>query len=139
MTPQQKHAWFNLIVFTTVLVAYLGLVPFVGTRAALGAMGLCGFWGLGVVFYRKKRGMLAFDERDKQIHGFSLGLAYAVFWVCFVAACMIPWGVFSWYGWESISIEVLPWLVFGGMIVVTVSQSVAILVKYGRSDAGATK
>jgi len=137
MTAQQKHAWFNLIVFAAVLLAYLALVPIVGTRAALGAAGLCGFWGLGNIFYCKKSGEPVFDERDMQIHSFSVKLAYAVFWVCFVAACMIPWGIYFWHGRETISIDVLPWLAFGGMMVVTVSQSLAVLLKYGRSETGA--
>ena len=131
MSPQQKHAWFNLAVFASALAAYLSLIPLIGVSRAFGAFGICGVWGLGVFFYRKKRAHLVVDERDEQIGRRSVLVAYAAFWLFFVATCMITWGVLHWRGQNSISIYVLPNLVFGGMFVVVVTQSVATLAQYG--------
>jgi hypothetical protein len=135
MTPQQKHSWFNLVIFTLALTAYVALIPQLGNPRALGAFGICGFWGLGGLFYRKKRAGLVLDEREEEIGRRSLVLAYSVFWLSFVGGCMIPWGVLHWQGQDSISISVLPHLVFGGMCVVVVTQSVATLAQYGRTGS----
>ncbi len=133
MTAQQRNAWYNLLVFAVAVAAYLVLVPLIGFSRAWGAFGLCGLWGFGVLFYKRKRGRLVQDERDEQIGRRSLLFAYSVFWLYFVGACMIPWGLLFFRGEESISVHVLPHLVFGGMIVVVLAQSVAILIQYGRT------
>ena len=84
MTPQQRYAWFNLVVFAVSLGAYLVLVPWVGVSKAWGAFGLFGLCGFGVLFYRKKPGHPVMDERDQQIGRRSVLLAYSVFWLFFV-------------------------------------------------------
>ena len=50
---------------------------------------------------------------------------------------MALWGVNLHRGEESISIHVLPHIVFGGMIVFLVTQSIAILLQYGRTESRA--
>jgi len=80
------------------------------------------------------------DERDQLVNLRAVLAGYSVFWICFVAACMITWGVFR-YGkyQETVSVDVLPMLVGGGMIVLFVSRSVAILVQYGWSSGRESK
>jgi hypothetical protein len=55
--------------------------------------------------------------------------AYATFWVLFVAAAMVPWFVTGPNG--AITVNYLPWMVFGGMFVVMLVQALATLQQYG--------
>jgi hypothetical protein len=74
------------------------------------------------------------DERDQFVGLRAVLAGYSIFWVCFVAACMTTWGVLRYCKYQdTVSVDVLPLLVGGGMIVFMVSQSVAILIQYGRS------
>jgi hypothetical protein len=134
VTPQQKMAWFNLAVFGLAVLVYLGLCPVLGPVPALGAMGVCGFWGLGGVFFRKRQpGDVVLDERDRLISLRAQLAGLWVFWECFVLGCVGGWAVIRyWYHRETIAVEVLPLLVFAGMAVFTVAQSIGILVQYGR-------
>ena len=73
----------------------LALTPF-GGRGALGGFGLLGLLGLGPLFFRRKGGGVVLDERDQEISRRSLLVAYTVFWLVFVAACVsLP----AFYGW----------------------------------------
>jgi hypothetical protein len=102
MNRQQKIAWFNLIVVLLALglsVAAFAIFHFVlglpVNRAASGFafIGIMGFSGLSPVFFRKDKSKVQFDERDTAIQRKAVGLSYAIFWVLFIAAAMIPWFV----------------------------------------------
>lgn len=128
MNTQQRKAWFDLGVFAAALAAYLVLLPLVGALPALGSLGLLGLWGLGgQIFYHRRGRWIVFDEREEEILRRSTAIAYNVFWIAFVAGCMIPWSVLFRRGQETISVQVLPHLVFGGLIVVMVTRAVATL------------
>jgi len=133
MTRQQKMAWYNLAVFGVAVLAYLGLWPVLGPVPALGAVGVCGLWGLSPLFFRKPRGAVVVDERDQLISLRAQVAGLWIFWECFVAAVMLTWGISRWYDCQTISIDALPWLVFGGMIIYVVTHSIAVLAQYGRS------
>ncbi|MFC1554312.1 hypothetical protein ACFL7D_06740 [candidate division KSB1 bacterium] len=130
MVRQEKHAWFNLAVLVTAAAVFLILIPLVGVKPALGAVGLCGLWGLGPLFYRKKQdeSVVVIDERDQFIQRRAVIIAHAVFWVLFVLTCMLLWWMNKDNG--TISVEAFPMMAFGGFIIVTVVQSLATLIMY---------
>jgi hypothetical protein len=100
MNKAQRIAWFNLIVVLLALglsVAAFGILHFVlglpTSRAAAGFafIGIMGFAGLTPILFRKDRNSVQCDERDLMIHRKATIVAYASFWVLFVAAAMVPW------------------------------------------------
>ena len=110
------------------VIVVLALTPF-GGRGALGGFGLLGFLGLGPLFFRRKGGGVVLDERDQEISRRSLLVAYTVFWLVFVAACVsLP----AFYGWGgSVSVVVVQSSVFVAWMLVVGVSSVATLVQYG--------
>jgi hypothetical protein len=134
MSAAQKHAWFNLAVVAVTVVTVLALIPVLGPGAQ-GGFGLLAFLGFGPWFFRRRGGGVILDERDMEIQRRSLLLAYVVFWLAFVAACMsLP--VF--YGWSgSVPVIVVLSSIWCGMILVVGVTSVATLVMYamGETDA----
>ena len=131
MNVQQKVAWFNIAVFAAAVTAYGALVPVVGPSPALGAFGIVGLWGLTPFFYQGRKAEVLVDERDEFVNLRSFVAGAVIFWLCFVAACMTTWGVLRyWKHQETVSVDVLPFLVGGGMIVLMMSHSVAILIQY---------
>jgi hypothetical protein len=134
----QKMAWFNLIVVSLALglsVTAFAIFHFVlglpVSRAASGFafIGIMGFCGLNPVLFRKGESKVQFDERDTAIQRKAVIAAYATFWLLFVAAAMIPWFIIGPNG--TITVNYLPWMVFGGMFVVVLMQSIVTLTEYG--------
>jgi hypothetical protein len=149
MSPHQKAAWFSIAVFGASVLAYLVAVPVlahvfekpmsVAAVPALGVFGLYGLTGLSRRFYRtSSKEKVLLDERDHDIYRRANLTAFRVFWLFFVAACMTTWGVGRYVRHqETIPIDFAPMLVFAGMIVVLLTQSIAVLVLYGRGDSRA--
>ena len=134
MSVEQKCAWLIVGCFALALVGFLVLVPLIGVKAAVSAFGLFGFGGLGPLLFRKKRmpAEVAMDERDRMIaEKATLGGGMSSYMV-FILACMIPWFVYMFQGKKTISIHVLPLVVFCGGITFFVVRSVVILILYGR-------
>jgi hypothetical protein len=136
MSTGQKQAWFTLAIVGLCLVVVLACTPLIGFRGAQGGLGFLGLWGLGPILFRKIPGVVFWDERDGQIQIRSLVIAYSVFWVVFVMACLVA--SFS-YGGLGGAVPVL--LVgispFYGMILVLGVSSIASLLQYrwGGADA----
>lgn len=143
MNRAQKIARFNLIVVMMALilsVIAVGVLYFVvglPMRRAFGGFGfiaICGLTGLSPLLYKKEPGKVSFDERDLLIHKkASLG-AYSIFWFLFVLAAMIPFFVLGPKG--TISVKYLPTMVFGGMVIVILVQSIVTLEEYGWRNKG---
>lgn len=138
MNRMQKIAWFNLIAVSlalglSVVVFSIGYfifwVPARQAAAGFGFIGIIGLCGLSPVLFRKDKSKVQFDERDTAIQRKAVGFAYAIFWVLFVAATMIPWFIIGPNG--TITTNYLPWMVFGGMCVVMLLQSIVTLNEYG--------
>ncbi len=138
MNRMQKIAWFNLIVVSLALglsIAAFGAAYFIfglpANRAAggFGLIGLMGFAGLNPFMFRKEKSKVQFDERDTAIQRKAGIVAYSIFWVLFVAAAMVPWFIIGPNG--TITTNYLPWMVFGGMFVVMLVQSIVTLNEYG--------
>ena len=143
MNRAQKIARFNLIVIlialslSTIAVSVLYFVVGLPMRRALsglGFIGISGIMGLSPFLYKKKGDKVGFDERDLMImRNASLG-AYSIFWFLFVLAAMIPFSVLGPEG--MVSVKYLTAMVFGGMIIVVLVQSVITLVAYGWTGKG---
>jgi hypothetical protein len=138
MNRAQKIAWFTLIVLASALglsiavfcVGYFILgQPAHGAAAGFGFMGIMGFLGFTPILFQKDKAEVQCDERDVQIQRNAVVAAYATFWVLFVAAAMIPWFVTGPNG--TITVNYLPWMVFGGMFVVMLVQALVTLKQYG--------
>lgn len=138
MNRAQKTAWFTLIVLAVALglsiatfcVGYFVFgQPVQRSAAGFGFMGIMGLLGLVPLLFRKTEGKVQCDERDRMIQRNAAVAAYAAFWVLFVAAAMIPWFVTGPDG--TITVNYLPWMVFGGMFIVMLVQALVTLQQYG--------
>jgi uncharacterized membrane protein len=132
----EAQAWFTLAVIGLALATFGVLIPVLGAWRAAGAFGLLGLLGVTPLFTLRRRGDTAVvaDERDRLIHSRATLIAFAVFWVAFVGACMIPWAVYRKDG--SVPVDLLPLIVLAGWVVFSLTQSAAMLVQYhqGRRD-----
>ncbi len=143
MNRAQKIARFNLIVILTALILsgtaigviyfFVGL-PIQRAFGGFGFMGITGLLGLTPFLYKKERDKVSLDERDQLINYRAVLVAYSVFWLVFTAACMIPWWIIGSSG--SISVNVLPIMLFGIGITLMLVHSLVILIQYGRADKG---
>jgi hypothetical protein len=128
MNASQKFAWFTLAVISCTVVTVLALIPVLG-RGAWGGCGFLGLLGFSPLFFRRRGAEVVQDERDVAIWQRSLGIAYSVFWLVFVMACMTAPAVYGWNG--SVPISFVLAGVWCGMIVVQGVMSLAILVQNG--------
>ena len=94
------------------------------------------FWLFPFTFGKLGKGKkkVTFDERDQLIHKKSVMAAYVVLWLYFVAACVTAWCIVGPHG--SISVNVLPLTLLGGLVIFTFVQGLASMIQYGRSDKG---
>lgn len=138
MNRAQKVAWFTLVVLALALglslaafcVGYFVLgVPAQRAAAGFGFIGIMGLVGLTPILFRKDKAKVQCDERDLVIQRNAAVAAYATFWLLFVAAAMVPWFITGPNG--MITINYLPWMVFGGMFVVVLVQAIVTLSQYG--------
>lgn len=138
MNRAQKIAWFTLVMLVLALglsVAAFGVAYFIlgvpAGRAAggFGFIGIMGFSGLAPLLFKKDKDQLQLDERDLLIKRRVMLGAYSIFWPLFVLAAMAPWFIKGPQG--MITVNYLPWMVFGGMFVVMLVQAIATLEQYG--------
>jgi hypothetical protein len=141
MNRAQKTAWFTLIVLALALGLSLAAfcagyfivgVPARRATAGFGFIGIMGLLGLIPVLFRNGKAKVQCDERDVMIQRTANIAAYGVFWVLFVAAAMIPWFITGPNG--TITVNYLPWMVFGGMFIVMLVQALVTLHQYGWTD-----
>ena len=138
MNRWQKIAWFTLIILGVALglslaavsVAYFGFgLPMRRAAGGFGFMGVVGFLGLSPLLFKKDKGKVELDERDFLIHKKASLAAYSAFWGMFVLAAMVPWFIIGPKG--TITVNYLPWVIFGGMFVVMLVQAIVTLNEYG--------
>lgn len=149
LSPLQKMAWFNLIVFASAVALYAIGVPLLAwsfhqtlaaaSLPALGMFGICGLWGFGsyfVIYDRRRRAKVKLDEREELINQRAAMIGMVMFWEVFVLLCMGVWATLRYFrDQDTVPVDFLPGLVFVGMIVFTVTQSLAILLQYKRSSS----
>ncbi len=83
---------------------------------------------------RRKKGQIAFDERDQSIVRRAALAAYVVLWLYFVIACVIAWWMVGPHG--SISVNVMPLTLAGGLAIFGFVHNLAILIQYGWAGKG---
>jgi len=96
------------------------------------------FWLFPFTFGKLGKGKkkVSFDERDELIHKKAVMVAYIVLWLYFVAACVIAWCIVGPHG--SISVNVMPLTLLGGLVIFTFVQGLASMILYGRRSKGET-
>jgi hypothetical protein len=94
------------------------------------------FWLLPFTFGKldKRKNKVTFDERDQLIQKKSVMAAYVVLWLYFVIASVTAWCTVGPHG--SISVNIMPLTLLGGLIIFTLAQHLASMIQYGRSDKG---
>ena len=144
MHPQQKAAWFNLIVCAgavalyalTVLISWSLHRQWTSVAvSSLGIFGLIGFTGFGYFFYRPgSDGKPVMDERDRLLAVRAWQAGMAIFWIVFVLGCVGSWAFMQYVrGLDRITVptELFPAIAFAAFIIVTIAQSAATLCYYG--------
>lgn len=145
MHPQQKAAWFILIVSAATLALYVAGVPILSwyfgkpwsvvAGPATGLLGIFGFTGFARVFYIHGRNdQPLMDERDRILSSKIWRAGMATFWLIFITACMGSWSFLRYVrGMDRITMPVdfIPILAALGFIIATVAQALATLHYYG--------
>jgi len=97
------------------------------------------FWLFPFTFGRLGKGKkkVSFDERDQLIHKKAVMAGYVVLWLYFVAACVVAWCIVGPHG--TISVNVMPLTLLGGLVVFTFVQGLASMIQYGRGGKDGEK
>jgi hypothetical protein len=134
MIPEQKRAWFIIIVFAVALSCFLILLPLTNIPIAFSAFGLFGFVGLSNFLFREKRepGEVEYDERDKTIQMKSARAGAMVSYLAMGLACMGIWAFYQHQGKETISIHILPPIFMIGGMFLFVAGAITTVILYGR-------
>ena len=142
MNRQTKEACLGLLLVVPMIVIIGGVGVFIGYDKGISFGPLLMFGGTviagGLIWLvpfissriGKPKEKVSFDERDLLIHKRAVMAAYVVLWLYFAAACVIPWCVVGPQG--SISVNIMPLALLGGLIVFTLAQGLATVVQYGR-------
>lgn len=144
MNIWQRNAWISLLFFAPLWLIFGQLPVLLVYLEGPSWLFLSGFafstiiGGLSWLFLllvnkrKKETGTTKFDERDQLILIRSVLAAYAVLWLYFVAACIYAW--LSASPERSISVNVMPMAIVGGIVVFLIVQSLTTLIQYGRRD-----
>jgi hypothetical protein len=128
MPTAQKQAWFNLAVILLSLLTMLALATVFGFKRAQGGLGILGIIGLSPFLFRKKVGKVFMDERDVLIQTRAWAVAYAVFWMVFIAVCVsAPFTVGS---SGAVPVELIQTSVWYGFMIVWGVAAIATLAQY---------
>ena len=112
-------------------VSFAPVFMFAGTVIWFGL-----FWLFPFIEKKVRKGQkkVSFDERDQLIHKRAVMAAYVVLWLYFVAMCVTAWCVVGPHG--SISVNVMPLALLGGLVIFIIAQGLASLIQYVRSNEG---
>ena len=136
MNRAQKIAWS--LVITVSLGAILSGTAFailyvkVGmprAQAGIAFLAIAGLGGFSPLIFKKDKGQVTFDERDKLIKRRAALAGFATSYLFVGLACMIPFSILG--PKASISVTWLPKIFAGAAISSFFVHSVAILVQYG--------
>ena len=141
MNKTQRDAWISLLFVAPlwlifgqlpVLLIYLEGPSFLHLFSFAVSTIVGGLGWLIILFFsrvRKRKAKVEFDERDKWILTRATLAAYVVLWLYFVGACVFAW--LSAAPQRSISVNVMPMVIIGGIVVFTFVQGLATLIQYG--------
>lgn len=139
---QKEEAWVGLFLGVPMLVIPSGVAVFIAYDKGLSFAPLLMFtwtvvWG-GLFWvlpyiqrkFKKDEKKVVFDERDQLIHKKAVMVSYVALWIYFVAACVITWCIVGPNG--SISVNVMPLTLIGGLVLFNCVQGLVTLILYGR-------
>jgi len=145
MNRAQKAAWLMVISISTAVVLaaiavailyYIFGMPKVAA-AGLGFLGIAGVGGLGPLIFKKDKGPVTCDERDRLINSRAALASFSASYMVVGLMCMVPFFVLG--PKSSVSITWLPFIFLAAGLTGFFAHSVAILVQYGWSDKGEKK
>ncbi len=133
----QKIAWVFVIAISLAVilsaVAVSALYARVGmpkVSAGFAFLGIAGIGGLAPLFFKKDKGRVTSDERDKAIEHRSALAGFTAAYLLVGLACMVPFFVYGPHA--TVQIIWLPMIFMVAGIAHYFFYSVAILVQYGR-------
>jgi hypothetical protein len=139
---KKEEAWVGLFLGTAILVIPSVVAVFIAYDKGLSFAPLLMFtgtvlWGglLWLLPYIQRKfcndkKKITFDERDQLIHKRAVMASYVALWFYFVAACVITWCLVGPNG--SISVNVMPLTLVGGLVLFNGVQSLVSLIQYSR-------
>ncbi len=142
MNTPQKNAWISLLFIAPIwlifgqlpiLLIYIEGPSFLHLFSFAASTIVGGLSWLFLLFFNRKA-KKDFDERDNLIFLRATLAAYTVLWLYFVGACIYAW--LSVAPERSISVNVMPIVIIGGIVVFHLSQSVTTLIQYGWGNKG---
>jgi len=141
MNRAQKIAWSLVVTISTGVIA--GCVAFtvlyfkIGMPKAVAGFALIGIAGLGgfsPLIFRKDKGAVTCDERDKLINRRAALAGFGAAYMVVGLTCMIPFFVLG--PKANIPVTWLPMIFMGDGLSLFFAHSVAILIQYGRGSKG---
>ncbi len=137
MNRAQKIAWW--IVITTLLALAASLTVFCVLYAKVGfpralrlgfaCMGIAGLGGLSTLIFRKDKGKVTFDERDRMFNIRASWVGFGVSYGIFGVLSMTIWAVVG--AGNLVDVNVLPMVWCAAFISAFFTHSVVILIQYG--------
>ena len=141
MNRAQKTAWLLVITissgFVLSCIAVVILYIKSGMPTALAGfmfMAVAAFGGLGPLIFKKDKGNITFDERDKSIKRRAALAGFGTSYLLVGLACMVPFFILG--PKASISVTWLPYIFGGAGLSMFFVHSAAILVQYGWTGKG---
>jgi hypothetical protein len=131
MGNQQRWALFNVTIAVITLILFFSACSALGPLRARGLLGLIGFSGFAPLLFRKKKGEIWGDERDRLIQLRASQIGFGLFWFLFVVGLMSAYAFL--HNTPAISIEVLPMIVLCGWLAFILCQGVTLLLLYRKS------
>lgn len=138
MNRAQKIAWSCLILISTGLLTsvavIIALYPKLDMPAGLRGFGCIGLGGLGALsalVFRKDGREVPFDERGRLFHQRAWFAGYRASCLFFAVVGMTTWFMYGANG--TISVNVLPFTVVGGLMTLTLVHSLVILELAGQA------
>jgi hypothetical protein len=149
MNKTQEASWFYFFLGLACFLIPGGVAVFIAYDRGISFAPVFMFAGIviwGGLFWlfpfiekkvRKGQKKITFDERDQLIHKKAVMAGYVVLWLYFVAVCVVAWCVVGPHG--SISVNVMPLTLLGGLVIFTLAQGLASLIQYGRGGKDGEK
>jgi len=129
MNAEQKRAWLGVGSGVACVVAYLVILPFLGSQVAGAAFAILGLNGFAPLIGRGEKP----DERDMSIVRNATLAGAVASYMTFILGCMGTWFiVFAWHREPQVSVHSLPMITFWAVLVVYLVRSAVILVLYNR-------
>lgn len=136
MNRVQKVAWLLVIAISVAVLLAGGAVGILYVKvgmpkalAGLSFIAIAGLGGLGPLIFRKDKGKVTCDERDRLINRRAALAGFGAAYLVVGLACMVPFSVLG--PDRAISVNWLPMIFMGAGISHFFVHSVAILIQYG--------